>query len=110
MNIQEITSKELADKLKADTNDIFLLDVREDNEVDICSIDGANHIAMSHIPLYLDRIPDDKIIVIYCHHGIRSVNVASFLIYNGFDEHLIYSLKQGIDGWALTIDNTMNRY
>ncbi|WP_392552700.1 rhodanese-like domain-containing protein [Orbus wheelerorum] len=110
MNIQEITSKQLAELLNNKSCDIFLLDVREDSEVEICSINGSNHIAMNLIPLYLDQLPDDKQIIIYCHHGIRSLNVANFLIHNGFDEQLIYSLKRGIDDWALVIDNGMNRY
>lgn len=110
MNIQEITSKQLAKMLTTDLDNIFLLDVREDNEVEICSIEGSNHIRMNLIPLYLDRIPDNKSIIIYCHHGIRSLNVANFLINNGFDEELIYSLKRGIDDWALVIDKTMSRY
>ena len=65
---------------------------------------------MNLIPLYLDKIPDDKMIVIYCHHGIRSLNVALYLIDNGFDESQIYNLKNGIDDWAQNIDKTMIRY
>lgn len=108
--IQEITSQQLAEMLKAPLNDIFLLDVREEHEVEICSIAGATHIPMNLIPLYLDKIPDEKPIIIYCHHGVRSLNVAYYLLNNGFEAEHLYNLKGGIDDWALAVDNTINRY
>lgn len=108
--IQPISSQQLAQILNRQPNDIFLLDVRENNEVEICKLPHAHHIPMNLIPLYLNEIPDDKQIIIYCHHGIRSLNVANYLIANGFDETQIYNLNKGIDDWALTIDNTMVRY
>lgn len=107
--IQEITSWQLA-KMLEEQDDIFLLDVRDENEINLCQLDNSVHISMNLIPLYLDRIPDDKQIVIYCHHGTRSLNVAHYLIENGFDEQQVYNLIGGIDSWALTIDKTMLRY
>lgn len=108
--IQQISSQQLADMLKQKANDIFLLDVRENDEVVLGKIGNANHIPMNLIPLYLDKIPDDKLIIIYCHHGIRSLNVAHYLVNNGFDEQQIYNLEKGIDDWAISIDNTIIRY
>lgn len=108
--IEEITSHQLAEMLKSQSDDLFLLDVREENEVEICRIDGSVHIPMNLIPLYLDKIPDDKQIVIYCHHGVRSLNVAYYLVNNGFDDDTLYNLKGGIDDWAIEIDPSMHRY
>ncbi|WP_392558340.1 rhodanese-like domain-containing protein [Orbus mooreae] len=108
--IKDITSQELVNKLDSQLDDIFLLDVREDNEVEICAINHSVHIPMNLIPLYLDKIPDDKEIVIYCHHGVRSLNVAYYLVNNGFEPEQIYNLKGGIDDWALSLDHNMNRY
>lgn len=108
--IQQISSQQLADMLKQKANDIFLLDVRENDEVALGKIGDANHIPMNLIPLYLDKIPDDKLIIIYCNHGIRSLNVAHYLVNNGFDEQQIYNLEKGIDDWAISIDNTIIRY
>lgn len=108
--IQELTSQQLADILQEKRDDIFLLDVREDNEVSVCSITGAVHIPMNLIPLYLDKIPDDKAIIIYCHHGVRSLNVAYYLLNNGFEQEQLFNLKGGIDDWAVTIDSSMSRY
>ena len=108
--IQSLSSKQLDEILTNQPDDIFLLDVREVSEVSICHLPKSIHIPMNLIPLYLDKIPDDKMIVIYCHHGIRSLNVALYLIDNGFDENQIYNLKNGIDDWAQNIDKTMIRY
>ncbi|OCG01417.1 rhodanese-like domain-containing protein [Gilliamella sp. wkB112] len=107
--IKEITPTELAQKLHLHEQ-LFLLDVREENEVAICTIVGATHIPMKLIPLYLDQIPDDVTIVIYCHHGNRSLNVANYLVENGFEADDIYNLTGGIDAWALTVDKQMPRY
>lgn len=108
--IQSLSSRQLDEILTNQPDDIFLLDVREASEVSICHLPQSIHIPMNLIPLYLDKIPDDKMIVIYCHHGIRSLNVALYLIDNGFDESQIYNLKNGIDDWAQNIDKTMIRY
>lgn len=109
ITVKQISPPQLADKIKQ--NDRFcLLDIRESNEVELCMIDNAMHIPMHLIPLYLDKIPDDKDIVIYCHHGVRSLQVANYLIDNGFDADNIYNLHGGIDAWALMVDNQMARY
>ena len=47
-------------------------------------------------------------IVVYCHHGIRSLQVASWLRQLGFDN--AQSMAGGIDRWALQIDPTLPRY
>ncbi|OCG28095.1 sulfurtransferase [Gilliamella sp. wkB108] len=109
VTIKEITPTELAQKLHQHEQ-LFLLDVREPNEVAICAIAGATHIPMNLIPLYLDQIPDEVTIVIYCHHGNRSLNVANYLVENGFDSDDIYNLTGGIDAWASTVDKQMAKY
>ena len=109
MTIKEITTIDLYQIIKQHDK-LFLLDVREPNEVEICAIAGAIHIPMNLIPLYLDKIPDQVDIVIYCHHGVRSLNVANYLVENGFDSGLLYNLTGGIDAWARTIDTSMPKY
>ncbi|OCG15771.1 rhodanese-like domain-containing protein [Gilliamella sp. WF3-4] len=109
MTIQEITPIELINKLNQQDK-LFLLDVREANEVAICGIHNAIHIPMNTIPLYLDKIPDEIDIVIYCHHGRRSLAVVHFLVENGFDPNRLYNLAGGIDAWAVMIDKQMPRY
>lgn len=109
MTIQEMTVTELERRIEQQGS-LFLLDVREPNEVAVCSIANATHIAMNLVPIYLDQIPDEVDIIIYCHHGVRSLAVAHYLIENGFDSERVYSVAGGIDAWALKVETTMVRY
>ena len=52
--------------------------------------------------------PKDTPIVTYCHHGIRSLEAASYLIGHGFTN--VLSLAGGIDAWAKEIDTSLRRY
>ena len=92
----------------AERDDVLLLDVREDDEVALCHLPHCVHIPMNHIPLRHDELPDDKTIVVYCHHGMRSLYSAMYLAEVGFDA--VYNLQGGIDAWAQTIDPNMRRY
>lgn len=109
IEIPTLSVQQLADKLKQN-DDIFLLDVREPHELTLCMIEGAVHIPMNMIPLNMDQIPDGKDIVIYCHHGVRSLAVVNYLVDAGFDIEHIYNLDGGINSWAKDVDPTMNRY
>lgn len=85
-----------------------LLDVRNQDEVDYVKLPNSQHIPMSLIPIRHNEISDDKPLVIYCHHGVRSYNVAHYLAQAGFED--IYNLQGGIDAWAIEIDPEMKRY
>lgn len=98
---------ELMTLLKHNPNAI-LLDVREDEEIAICRLSGSLHIPMNLIPLRHNELPDDVPIVVYCHHGIRSLNVVRYLMHVGFEN--VYNLSGGIDAWSLHIDPSMTRY
>lgn len=93
---------------QAENHDFVLLDVREDNEVQLVSLPGHIHIAMNLIPLRHNELPDDQPIVVYCHHGVRSMQVAQYLAQVGFDD--LYSLAGGIDAWSKEIDPTLPQY
>ena len=86
----------------------LLLDVREEDEVRLCALPGSLHIPMNLIPLRHNELPDDVPIIVYCHHGIRSLNVARYLAHVGF-EH-VANLQGGIDAWARQIDPSLPRY
>ncbi|UOO87834.1 sulfurtransferase [Vitreoscilla massiliensis] len=88
--------------------EFVLLDVREDGEVAYASIAGHTHIAMNLIPLRHNELPDETPIVVYCHHGMRSMQVALFLEHTGFGE--VYNLSGGIDAWSANIDPSVARY
>lgn len=88
----------------------FLLDVRTAEEVAICRLPGSVAIPQAAIPVYLDLIPDDIDIIIYCHHGHRSLSAVRYLIDVGFDARRLFNLEGGIDAFAKYIDNTIPKY
>lgn len=85
-----------------------LLDVREDDEVALCRLPDSVHIPMNLLPLRQNELPDNVPVVVYCHHGIRSLHSAMFLAQAGFET--LYNLKGGIDAWACEVDTDMPRY
>jgi len=105
---QKITPAELADRL-AQGESIFLLDVRERPEYDLCHLDGAVLIPVGMIPNNRKRIPTDRPVVVYCHHGIRSANVAQYLYAQDGLTNL-YNLDGGINAWAREIEPEMAVY
>lgn len=106
MTIREITATELQ-QLLSDENPPTLIDVREDGEAAICAIEGSVLIPMSELPSRLQEIPQDRPVVLYCHHGMRSMMAGQWLARNGYDA---LSLAGGIDRWAAEMDPEMARY
>lgn len=107
MDIVQLGSAEL--KAWMDEERMFcLLDVRTDEETAVCSLPNALHIPMNLIPLRQNELPDDVPLVVYCHHGIRSLHTAMYLADAGFEN--LYNLQGGIDAWAAEIDGNMMRY
>ncbi len=104
----EITVEELKQKIEAKA-DLTVLDVREPWEYDTAHIEGSKLIAMDQIPARVNREldPEDHIVVI-CHHGIRSANVASWMQQQGFEK--VQSLRGGIDRWSRAIDPKVPLY
>jgi rhodanese-related sulfurtransferase len=107
--MKQISVQQLAEWL-ADKNQPrpFLLDVRESAELEVCHLPGAKHIPMHLIPIRHSELPSDQEIVVICHHGGRSMQVASFLERNGFEQ--VHNLTGGVDAWAISVDPTMRRY
>lgn len=86
----------------------LLLDVREPNEVAVCAVAGSRHVPMRQIPAKLDQLPKDRLILVMCHAGVRSMRVTQFLRANGYP--LVSNVTGGIDAWAMQIDPSMARY
>jgi len=107
MNDLEITAAELNKRL--DTGErILLVDVREPWENAQCRIEGAVLIPMGFIPANLQRLDTDELVVCYCHHGMRSLDVVNWLRQQGVSS--ARSLAGGIDRWSLEIDHKVPRY
>jgi len=86
----------------------ILLDVREPFEHQIAALPGAVLIPMGELARRQQEIDPEDEIVVYCHHGVRSANVTSFLRHHGFQK--ARNLQGGIERWATQIDPTMARY
>ena len=105
---KEISVEETKQLLESNTEQVLLIDVREPDEVAICRIADARHIPMRQIPENLDTLPTDRQLLIYCHHGARSMRVTDFLRAKGFPAAT--NVAGGIDAWAEKIDPAMRRY
>jgi rhodanese-related sulfurtransferase len=106
----EITPEELKSKLEAGEQ-VCLIDVREPGEVSRCRIAAAEPIPMRAIPQSLAALKEratSRLVVLYCHHGIRSLQAAVWLRRQGLPSCL--SLRGGIDQWSLTADPSVPRY
>ena len=80
-----------------------LLDVREPWEFDAARIEGAKLMPMGDVPsrAHQELDPEDHIVV-YCHHGVRSMNVVAWLRQQGFEK--AQSMAGGIDAWSRRVD------
>jgi rhodanese-related sulfurtransferase len=106
--VGSISTTELADLLKSHRGKVVLLDVREDEERAVASIEPSLHIPMNFVPDHLAELPKDRRIVIYCHHGGRSYAVAGYLETEGFKD--VTNLTGGIDEWSRLVDPKVPRY
>jgi len=105
--VAEATLQEV--KARLDKGDSFLLlDIREHDEVAMASIGGAVHIPMGDLGARLGELPKDKDIVVFCHHGNRSLMVGYQLKRRGFTR--VFNMPGGIDQWSLQIDNSVPQY
>ena len=107
--VEEISAREAASRREtAPPGECILLDVRENEELRICRIDGALHIPMNDIPRRMGEIDRRKEVIVVCHHGQRSYNVAAFLKQQGFPT--VKSMAGGIDAWSVEVDPSIPRY
>jgi rhodanese-related sulfurtransferase len=105
--ISSITARELHEWLQRDAKPV-VLDVREAHELAICALAQAQHIPMGQITARLNDIDKNAEVVVMCHHGMRSLQVAQYLTRAGFTK--VYNLTGGIHAWANDVDPAMARY
>lgn len=105
----EIDPAEAAEWLAGDAPPL-LVDCREPSEHDICRIDGSELIPLQFFaeqaPLRIKAA--EQPVIVYCHHGIRSMRAVHWLRSKGFRQ--AFSLHGGIEKWALEIDPSIARY
>jgi rhodanese-related sulfurtransferase len=106
----EITPREVKRLLDAGEK-LFLIDVREPYEYATSKMEGSELVPMRSVPANLPSLEakaDEGLLVIYCHHGIRSLQVANWLREQGVAE--CQSMTGGIDAWSCEIDAAVPRY
>jgi rhodanese-related sulfurtransferase len=104
----EITPREVKDRLDSGEK-LRLVDVREPFEFQQAHIDGSELIPMRTVPQALPSLEaEDAPLIVFCHHGMRSLQVVSWLRERGVEECV--SMAGGIDRWSLEIDSTVPRY
>ena len=90
----------------------LVLDVREPWEWQTASVrtDDAEWLAlpMRAVPVRLAELDPTRPVACLCHHGARSMQVASFLKHHGFDH--VANLTGGIDAWSREVDPSVPRY
>ena len=94
----------------------IVLDVREPWEVQTASVkeDGFTllHLPMQTIPARIAELKEthgaDHPIACLCHHGMRSLQVANYLVQNGFTA--VVNLQGGIDAWSQQLDSSVPQY
>lgn len=89
---------------------LLLLDCREQDEYDYVRIESSRLMPMSGLSERLGELDEhrDRPIVVYCHHGVRSLQVAAWLKSHGFAD--VRSMAGGIDRWSVEIDPGLPRY
>jgi rhodanese-related sulfurtransferase len=104
---QELSCADVAQRLERG-EPLLLLDVREGWEREIAVIPDSYHIPMGEVPNRLHEIPADQTVVVQCHHGGRSMQVARLLVSKGYTQ--VYNLAGGIDAWSRDVDDSLPTY
>ena len=104
--VPEITPRELKARLDRG-DDVFILDVREPHEYQICNIHG-HLIPLGELPRRAHELDSSREIVAHCRSGKRSAEAVDFLRKAGFRK--IWNLKGGILAWADEVDPSLPKY
>jgi adenylyltransferase/sulfurtransferase len=104
--IPEIQVEELKRRLDAG-DDLFVLDVREPHEYQICNING-HLIPLGDLPKRVNELDSSREIVAHCRSGVRSAKAVAFLQQAGFKK--VHNLAGGILAWADRVDPRMPKY
>jgi molybdopterin/thiamine biosynthesis adenylyltransferase/rhodanese-related sulfurtransferase len=103
---RDMTVEELKQRLdKGD--DLFVLDVREPHEYQICNI-GGHLIPLNDLPKRVSELDSSWEIVVHCKMGGRSTKAVDFLRQSGFSR--VHNLAGGIAAWAERIDPKLPKY
>lgn len=105
-SVPEITPKQLKGRLDSG-DDLFILDVREPHEYQICNLQGYL-IPLGDLPKRVSELDSSREIVAHCRSGKRSAEAVEFLKKAGFRK--IWNLKGGILAWSDEVDPSVPKY
>jgi rhodanese-related sulfurtransferase len=106
----EITARDVQQRLDAGET-LHLIDVREPNEFAIAKIEGGVLVPMRSVPSELQDLQAKATtapLIVFCHHGVRSLNVVHWLREQGLEN--CASMSGGIDAWSAMVDPSVPRY
>ncbi len=97
-------------KLIDDQTDFLFIDCREPSEHEFCRIESAKLIPMNETPTRVEEFEThrDSQIVVFCHHGGRSMQVVRWLRGQGFSG--AQNMTGGIEAWSQVVDPEVPRY
>jgi adenylyltransferase/sulfurtransferase len=105
--IPEVTPEEL--KAQIDSGkDVFILDVREPNEYQICKIQGSTLIPLGEVAVRSAELDKNRDMVVHCKMGGRSAKAVALLQERGFTR--VRNLTGGILAWIDKVDPTQTKY
>ncbi|MGH9863749.1 MAG: molybdopterin-synthase adenylyltransferase MoeB [Candidatus Acidiferrales bacterium] len=106
VQVPEMEPVELKKRLEAG-EDIFILDVREPHEYQICHL-GGYLIPLGELPRRVHELDSARTIVSHCRSGKRSAEAVDFLRKAGFRK--VWNLKGGILAWSDQVDPRVPKY
>ena len=88
--------------------DLFVLDVRNPSEFQICRIPGTVLLPLPELPTRFAEVPKDREVIVHCKSGMRSAKAIEFLKSQGYSK--LVNLTGGIAAWAEKVDPGMPKY
>lgn len=106
--MQRLTAQQLHHHLRSSQEPPQLIDVREPWEYEIVHLEGAQLFPLGQLDELEETLDPDEEVVLICHHGIRSLQVAHYLEHQGFTR--VINLEGGMDAWARQVDPKLPTY
>ena len=107
VSVETISAAALQQALQKKPDEYQLIDVRQDFERKICSLGGL-FIPLDRLTECIEKLPHDKILVVYCKKGTRSQKAAAVLKQKGYRNVVV--LEGGILEWIAKIEPLMQGY
>ncbi|TVQ33705.1 MAG: rhodanese [Phycisphaeraceae bacterium] len=106
----EVAPRDVRAMLDADPDGMILLDCRTEREREIVAIEPSEFVPLAELPDRVEELRDhkDKPVVVYCHHGRRSLEATMILRRAGFPKAM--SMAGGVDLWSIAVDPSAERY